>query len=97
MLLLIGFCFTTFTQFGFGTWTAPFLGRIHHLNTAQIGTYSGVLRSIAGLVGTLGGGYLSDWAGRKDMRWESTCRPSLRCWPFRAFCYSRSRLASPRA
>ncbi|HXQ25398.1 MAG TPA: MFS transporter [Candidatus Acidoferrales bacterium] len=70
MLLLAGFCFTTFTQFGFGTWTAPFLGRIHHLNTAQIGTYVGTVRAIAGLVGTLLGGYLSDWAGRKNIRWR---------------------------
>ena len=70
MLLLAGFCFTTFTQFGFGTWTAPFLGRIHHLNTAQIGTYIGTVRAIAGLVGTLLGGYLSDWAGRRNVRWR---------------------------
>lgn len=70
MLLLTGFCLTTFTQFGFGTWTAPFLGRIHHLNTAQIGTYAGTLRGIAGLVGTLVGGFLADWAGRRDSRWR---------------------------
>src|SRR5208282_6506033 len=43
MLILIGFCFTTFTQFGFGTWTASFLGRIHHLNTGQVGTYVGTV------------------------------------------------------
>jgi len=71
MLLLIGFCFTTFTQFGFGTWTAPFLGRIHHLNTEQIGFAIGTIRAIAGLVGTLGGGYLSDWAATHwDIRWK---------------------------
>lgn len=70
MLLLVGFCLTTYTQFGFGTWTAVFLGRIQHLNTAQIGTYAGTLRGIAGLTGTLAGGYLSDWAGRKNVRWR---------------------------
>jgi MFS family permease len=70
MLLLAGFCLTTYTQFGFGTWTAVFLGRIQHLNTAQIGTYAGTLRGIAGLTGTLAGGYLSDWAGRKSVRWR---------------------------
>ena len=70
MLLLLGFCLTTFTQFGFGTWTAPFLGRIRHLNSAQIGTYLGTVRGVAGLVGTLVGGYLSDWAGRRDPRWR---------------------------
>jgi predicted MFS family arabinose efflux permease len=70
MLLLLGFCLTTFTQFGFGTWTAPFLGRIRHLNSAQIGTYLGTVRGLAGLVGTLIGGYLTDWAGHRDPRWR---------------------------
>jgi MFS family permease len=71
MLILVGFCFTTFTQFGFGTWTAPFLGRIHHLNTEQIGIAVGTIRAIAGLVGTLVGGWLSDWlATHRDIRWK---------------------------
>jgi len=70
LVLLIGFCFTTFTQFGFGTWTAPFLGRIHHLSSKDIGTYIGTVRAGAGLVGTLIGGYLSDWAGRRNVRWR---------------------------
>jgi len=71
MLILIGFCFTTFTQFGFGTWTAPFLGRIHHLNTEQIGIAVGTIRAVAGLVGTLAGGWLSDWlASHWDIRWK---------------------------
>ncbi len=70
MVVLFGFCFTTFTQFGVGTWAAPFLGRIHHLNTAQIGTYIGTIRAAAGFSGTLAGGYLSDWAGRRDIRWK---------------------------
>jgi len=71
MILLIGFCFTTFTQFGFGTWAAPFLGRIYRLNTAQIGVYIGTVRAGAGLVATLIGGYLSDWGGRRDIRWKT--------------------------
>lgn len=70
VLILIGFCFTTFTQFGFGVWVAPFLGRIYHLNTAQIGTYMGVIMAGGGLTGTLIGGYLSDWAGRRKIEWK---------------------------
>lgn len=70
MLILIGFCFTTFTQFGFGTWVAPFLGRIYHLNTAQIGTYMGTITIIASVAGTLIGGYLSDWGGRRKIEWK---------------------------
>ena len=70
MLLLAGFCFTTYTQFGFGAWTAPYLGRIRHLNSAQIGTYLGTIKAVAGLIGTLAGGYLADWAGRRDARWR---------------------------
>jgi MFS family permease len=70
VLILAGFCFTTFTQFGFGAWVAPFLGRIYHLNTAQIGTYMGVILAGGGLTGTLIGGYLSDWAGRRKIEWK---------------------------
>ena len=70
MLLLIGLCFTTFTQFGFSAWTAPFLGRIRHLNSAQIGTYLGTVRGVAGLGGTLIGGYLTDRFGHRDPRWR---------------------------
>ncbi|MGH9685904.1 MAG: spinster family MFS transporter [Candidatus Acidiferrales bacterium] len=69
-LILIGFCFTTFTQFGFGAWAAPFLGRIYHLNTAQIGTYMGTIAIVGTVAGTLIGGYLSDWAGRRKIEWK---------------------------
>ena len=70
MILLTGMCLTTFTQFGFGNWSPTFLGRIHYLNTAQIGAYVGTVRLFAGLGGTLIGGFLSDWAGRHDVRWR---------------------------
>lgn len=70
LILLIGFSFTTYIQFGFGNWTAPFLGRIRHLNSAQIGTYIGTVRGISGLCGTLIGGYLTDWFGQRDPRWR---------------------------
>jgi len=70
MIVLIGFCFTTFTQFGLGTWAPSFFGRIHHLNTKQIGIYAGTLQAVAGLVGTLVGGYLSDRLGRRNVRWR---------------------------
>jgi MFS family permease len=70
VLILVGFCFTTFTQFGFGTWVAPFLGRIYHLNTREIGTYMGTITIVASVSGTLIGGYLSDWAGRRKIEWK---------------------------
>lgn len=70
MILLIGFCFTTCTQFGLGTWAPSFFGRIHRLNTKQIGIFAGTVQAIAGLVGTLVGGYLSDLLGRRNVRWR---------------------------
>jgi len=70
LILLIGFSLTTFLQFGFGNWTAPFLHRVRNLNSAQIGTYLGTVRGVAGLIGTLIGGYLTDWFGRRDPRWR---------------------------
>jgi len=70
LILLIGFSLTTFLQFGFGNWTAPFLHRVRNLNSAQIGTYLGTVRGVAGLIGTLIGGYLTDRFGRRDPRWR---------------------------
>jgi MFS family permease len=69
-ILLLGFCFTTYTQFGLGTWAPAFFGRIHHLNTKQIGMYAGTAQAVAALIGTLVGGYLSDILGRKNARWR---------------------------
>ena len=93
MILLIGFCFTTFTQFGLGTWAPSFFGRIHHLNTKQIGIYAGTAQAIAGLVGTLAGGYLSDFLGRRNVRWRiyvSAICSILACPGVLLFATSRS-------
>jgi len=93
IILLIGFCFTTFTQFGLGTWAPSFFGRIHHLNTKQIGIYAGTAQAIAGLVGTLAGGYLSDFLGRRNVRWRiyvSAICSILACPGVLLFATSRS-------
>jgi predicted MFS family arabinose efflux permease len=95
--LLVGFSLTTFTQFGFGNWTAPFLGRIRHLSSAQIGTYLGTVRGAAGLVGTLIGGYLTDWFGHRDPRWRlyvPACCSMLACPAVLLFLFSASPVLS---
>ncbi len=93
MILLLGFCFTTFTQFGLGIWVAPFLGRIHHLTSKDLGTFIGSIRFWAGLGGTLIGGYLSDWTGRRNVRWRiyvSAICSILACPGVLLFAFSHS-------
>ena len=38
---LIGFMLVSYVSFGVNIWVAPFLGRVHHLNMAQIGWMAG--------------------------------------------------------
>lgn len=46
-------------------WVAPFFMRVHQWPVAQIGEYVGVAVMIAGVVGLLGGGVVSDYLARR--------------------------------
>jgi MFS family permease len=37
VIVLIGFCLTTFTNYATAVWIPPFLARVHHLSSAEIG------------------------------------------------------------
>ncbi|MCE7798662.1 MFS transporter [Sphingobium sufflavum] len=62
--LMLGCGFHTFVNYGIGNWTAPFLGRIHGLSSAQIGIWLAVLAVGPGLIGMIGTGYIADWLSR---------------------------------
>src|SRR6202171_4634027 len=38
VIVLIGFCLTTYTNYATAAWIPPFLARVHHLSRAAIGT-----------------------------------------------------------
>jgi predicted MFS family arabinose efflux permease len=55
---------------GMIVFTAPFLMRSHQLTSSSAGMSLGLLYGIAGVAGTLLGGLVGDWLGKRDARWR---------------------------
>lgn len=70
VIVLVGFCLTTYTNYATAVWIPPFLARIHHLSSAEIGTYAGTFKGLAGMAGTLVGGLVVAQISRRDDRWK---------------------------
>ncbi|MDE2379065.1 MFS transporter [Bradyrhizobium sp.] len=70
LVVLVGFCLTTYTNYATAVWIPPFLARIHHLSSAEIGTYAGTFKGLAGMAGTLVGGLVVAQVSRRDDRWK---------------------------
>src|ERR1700704_4952234 len=69
VIVLIGFCLTTYTNYATAAWIPPFLARVHHLSSAEIGTYAGTFKGLFGMAGTLVGGLMAAQIRRGD-RWK---------------------------
>jgi MFS family permease len=70
VIVLIGFCLTTYTNYATAAWIPPFLARVHHLSPAEIGTYAGTFKGLFGMAGTLVGGLVVAHIGKRDDRWK---------------------------
>src|SRR5215831_5328903 len=70
VFVLIGFCLTSFTNYATSVWIPPFLARIHHLSSVDIGTYAGTFKGLAGMLGTLIGGVVVAAISGSDDRWK---------------------------
>ena len=70
VIVLVGFCLTTYTNYASAAWIPPFLARVHHLSSAEIGTYAGTFKGLAGMAGTLVGGLVVAQIGHSDDRWK---------------------------
>jgi MFS family permease len=70
VIVLVGFCLTTFTNYATSVWIPPFLARVHHLSSSEIGTYAGTFKGLAGMAGTLVGGIVVARISRRDDRWK---------------------------
>src|SRR5215831_2986261 len=70
VILLIGFCLKTYTNYATAAWIPPFLARVHHLSSAEIGTYAGTFKGLCGIAGTLVGGLVVAKISRRDDRWK---------------------------
>jgi MFS family permease len=58
LLVLIGFCLAGFTNYSTSVWIPAFMARVHHLTSAQIGTYAGTFKGLFGIAGALLGGFV---------------------------------------
>src|SRR3954467_120016 len=70
VIVLIGFCLTTYTNYATSAWIPPFLARVHHLSSVEIGTYAGTFKGLAGMAGTLVGGLVVAQISKRDDRWK---------------------------
>ncbi len=70
ILVLSGFCLTSYTNYATSAWIPPFLARVHQLSSAEVGTYAGTFKGLFGMAGTLTGGVVVGWLGRRDDRWK---------------------------
>jgi MFS family permease len=70
LIVLIGFWLTTFTNYATAVWIPPFLARVHHLSSAEIGTYAGTFKGLCGMAGTLIGGLVVAQISQRDDRWK---------------------------
>src|ERR1700724_3131765 len=70
VIVLIGFCLTTYTNYATAAWIPPFLARVHHLSSAEIGTYAGTFKGLFGMAGTLIGGLVVAHISHRDDRWK---------------------------
>lgn len=65
----IGLGLFSFSGNAFETWTPVYLMRVYHMGTGTIGTWTGLIEGIGGMIGTLAGGVLADRFGARDVRW----------------------------
>jgi MFS family permease len=70
VIVLIGFCLTSYLNYATAAWIPPFLARVHHLSSAEVGTYAGTFKGLFGIAGTLLGGFVVARISRNDDRWK---------------------------
>ena len=67
--LTAGATLVSFVGYGVGGFAQPYFIRAFHLGLAQVGLVFGLIGGVSAGLGTLVGGFVTDWAGRHDRRW----------------------------
>lgn len=67
--LVLGVSCISLGSFGVNTFLPAFFSRVHGLDAAQAGLAFGLISGIASLIGTLLGGFGSEYLARRDQRW----------------------------
>lgn len=67
--MVLGVTIASFGSYGSGAFVPPYFIRTYHLGLAQVGLIVGLIMGFSAGIGTLVGGFLTDWAGKKSVRW----------------------------
>ena len=94
--LTIGAALIGFVAYGNNFFLMPFLLRKFALDHAEAGMLLGIILGVSATVGTLSGGLLSDWAGRRNLKWYAWLPAIglLVSWPFYLLALTQSSLTA---
>ena len=67
--MMIGVTIASFGSYGSGQFVPPYFIRTYGLGLAQVGLIVGLIGGFSAGIGTLVGGFLTDWAGKKSAKW----------------------------
>jgi len=67
--IVLGMAIISLGMFGVNTFLPAFLSRNYGLDVGQAGMTFGLLTGIASAIGTIAGGFGSEWLARRDPRW----------------------------
>lgn len=71
LLVVLALGIVAFTNYAFSVWSPSLLRRMYHLSGGQIGTYLGLIKAPAGILGTVLGGFIVDRIVKtRDQRWR---------------------------
>jgi hypothetical protein len=67
--MILGLTMASFAGYGVGQFYAPYFIRAFGLDYATVGLVFGLIGGLSSGLGTLAGGFVSDWAGKHNARW----------------------------
>jgi hypothetical protein len=67
--VILGLTLASFAGYGIGQFSSPYFIRAFGLDYATVGLVFGLIGGLSSGLGTLAGGFVSDWAGKHDARW----------------------------
>jgi MFS family permease len=67
--MVLGVTLASFAGYGAGQFSAPYFIRTFGLDYATVGLVIGLVGGFSALVGTLAGGFITDWAAKRGARW----------------------------
>jgi len=67
--MVLGVTIASFGSYGSGQFAPPYFVRAFGLNYAEVGLIIGIIGGFSAGLGTLAGGFVTDWASKRSARW----------------------------